>query len=105
MFGSASVIVPEIKLDKINRVGLRRPSDYSVDTQAIHQSLRRVYLVVRSVYNLLCLCVNALDHLFGAALIAYLLHLRLRLSIVRTLGGNGIGQEIRKTLRGVVRHA
>src|SRR5262249_8472540 len=105
VLGRAPVVVPEISVDKVNGMRKAWTADGAISTQALHQSFDGVYFVVGCLYHLLRLRVYAVDHSWSMALIADLLHLRLRLGVVRTLRGNRVGKEIGQSLGGIMGHA
>src|SRR5262249_61036921 len=105
MLGGASVVVPEIKIDKINGIRKWGAADAAIGAQAVQQNLYRIDFVICSLHHLLRLRVHAIYDRSRVALIADLLHLRLRLRVVRTLRGDRISEEIGQTLGGIMRHA
>src|SRR5262249_19017971 len=84
VLGRASVVVPEIEVDKVNGIRKWWAADGAICTQAVHQGSSGVYFVVGCLNHQLRLRVHAVDHRWRVALMADLLHLRLRLHVVRT---------------------
>jgi len=104
MFGSSSIIVPEIEIEEIDPAGKGRAFQKAVRAQTVDNSFSFGNALIGDFDHLLGLLVHAVDDGLGVALRADLLHVGLRVDIIRPLAGNGVGQVERETLRRIVRH-
>ena len=104
VLAGASVVVPEIEIDEIDRLRERKTGERLVFAEAVNEGFRSGHLLICVLDDLFSLAVYTVDHGRSVALRADLLHLRLGCRVVGTLLGNRIREVVRKALRGIVRH-
>src|SRR3954466_12824774 len=104
VLGGAPVIVPEVEVEEIDRVGELGAADDLVGAKALVNLLGRLHLLVGAGDGLLRLVVDAFDDRTRVALYAGFFHARLSGGVAGTLRGDLGGEQIREPLARVVRY-
>src|SRR5262252_6073906 len=60
MLAGSSVVMPQIEIDKIDRLRKWRACQHSVFAQSVHNLLGRLHALIGRLHNLFCLAVNAI---------------------------------------------
>ena len=104
VLGGAPVIMPEIEVDKINRVRERRTAYHLLGAQALVSLLGRLHFFIGARDGLLRLVVEAIDDRTCVALHTGFFHVRLGQCVPRALRRNLGGKQIGESLAWVVRY-
>ncbi len=99
----AAVVVPQIEVGEVDRVREWRSGKRAILAQVIHDRLGGKDLRVGALDNLFALAVDAVDQRLRVALRADLLHVDLRLQVVRSMSRDRVGKIPAEPVRRIVR--
>ena len=105
VFARPAVVVPQVEIDKVDRLGERGAGEDVFFAQSIHQVLGLSYLLIRRLHHFFRLVVHAFNQRCCMTLGTYLPHPGLCLGVVRAFLGDSICKVVRQPLGRVVRYS